>query len=716
MKRYLKLGVVAMSLLATGCSNDLVPNSSDIENEGKEKIVLASGESNAALTTRAGFKDNTRIVARFVADKRGGASTDAKCITTALTAIKDDAQTENSYSNVEYVTGKDRYWEDAYARNSIISVYAVAVPNKDNVDLTLDGTEEWSSDKVNNNNISWTVKPTQTTDVLANEDLTYSNNIQQTGKKGVYIWNGTAYPVGPENAKEHSYEEDGATKTDGRLYYTVNNVALNADAESATGGHYDRGQMEFKHALSRIQINLKKGEGFAADYTLALTGDMLVKGMPYTGTLDVKAGIWSVDEGRTDFTAAKWATADTKEYTTYKADLTYEAQVAPSYEFVDNANNVLEFTVAGNKYGITNATLRNAIGGEANAKMEQGKRYVFNITVAKNKIQNVTATVLDWVDVAGEEIEMDNSHVKFTFLSPTGTSCGIEDINFYRYGQGLDKVYTDNTYEAPATASSGKVFEGPATLSDEGNDGKFETNWYYEDNKTAYHFRTLNDAAANTFDGTSKDKFTMTAASSVDYHWGAPMKTDAMLAYDWTNGFADNIAKGVVSATKDTELKVQEIHMMSNIIVKLKSNPETGDAAINLSDAEVTITDLYTTASVDMGTGKITATGDLGNNVMTAADEGKTHTFSVIPQILERKSGEKRYVGITIKVAGNEYHIVEELKAIKDASNNPITEWLPGHTYTYTFTLSKKKIEVITATIAQWIPVNGENVNIGLEK
>lgn len=711
MKKVFLFASAAVALLATGCSNDLVPNGSDIEDESKEKIVLASGESNAALTTRAGFKDNTRIVARFVAEKRASSDNAALCVTTALTAKKDEAQSSESYSNVEYVNGKVRYWEDAYGHNSILSVYAVAVPNKDNVDLTLSGTEEWSSTNADENTISWTVTSAQTSDVLAKEDLTYSNNIQQTGKKGVYIWTGTTYPVGPQNATEHGTGSD----TDGRLYYTVDGKNLNEDAESATGGHYDRGQMEFNHALSRIQINLKKGEGFANDYTLALTGNMLVKGMPFKGTLNVKDGTWAVDSERKDITAAKWGTADTKTYGTYTADLTYEAQVAPSYVFAADNNPVLQFIVAENTYYISNAMLCNAIG-DANATMEQGKRYVFNIIVAKNKIQNVTATVLNWVDVVGENIPMDNSHVKFTFLSPTGTSCGMDDINFYRYGQELEKVYTDNTYSASATDAAGKSFEGPATLSDEGSDGKFETNWYYDDNKTAYHFRTLNDAAVGTFDNTDKNKFTMTAASNVDYHWGAPMKTDATLAYDWEKGFVDNIDKGIVSATKDTELKIQEIHMMSNIIVKLKSNPETGDAAINLSDAQVTITDLYTGASVDMGTGKITATGDLGNNVMTAADAGKTHTFSVIPQILDRTSGSKQYVGITIKVAGSEYHIVEELKAIKDASNNPITEWLPGHTYTYTFTLSKKKIEVITATIAQWIPVNGENVNIGLEK
>lgn len=699
MKKIITFGALALTLCATSCSTDETVGN-EANNDGKEIIQFAAGDSQV-LTSRAGFAANTRIVARFVSDERGGTSAGTKCVKTVMTAAAEASSA--GYSNVTYVNGETRYWDDAHGRKSILSVYAIAVPGNTSKleDTVLNGVDTWRTDNAADNTLTWSVTDVQTEDLLKAEDLTYSNNIQigDVGANGVYTWdyNTGSYPAYTlANATKHNVNSN----IDGRMYFTQADVALN-NVPTDAAGHYDRGRMEFRHALSRIQVNLIKGEGYSTFTNVTVKALSQVA----SGTFDIKTAAWSNKSDATAITMAK------------KEIATFEAQMLPGYAFADDTERAIELTVDGNTYIITNTQLRTALTGKdgvnADFSTEMGKRYVFDITVAKTKIQNITATVLDWVDVKGEEIEMDNSHVKFTFLSPTGTSCGMDDINFYRYGQGLDKVYTDNTYEAPATAASGKAFDGPATLSDERSDGKFETNWYYEDNKTAYHFRTLNNAAKDKVNS-DQNAFTMTAASSVDYHWGAPMASTPV--YSFENGFAANIAKGVVSATKDTELKIQEIHMMSNIIVKLKSNPETGDAAINLSDAQVTITDLYTGASVDMGTGKITATGDLGNNVMTAADEGKTHTFSVIPQILERSSGTKKYVGITIKVAGNEYHIVEELKTIKDASNKAITEWLPGHTYTYTFTLSKKKIEVITATIAQWIPVNGENVNIGLEK
>lgn len=700
MKKIITFGALALTLCATSCSTDETVGN-EANNDGKEIIQFAAGDSQV-LTSRAGFAANTRIVARFVSDERGGTSAGTKCVKTVMTAAA-GAQTEDGYSNVTYVDGKTRYWDDAHGRKSILSVYAIAVPgNTSKLEYTvLKGADAWGTEYASDNTLTWSVTDVQTEALLKAEDITYSNNIQQSddvGANGVYTWDYTngKYPeYTPANAIKHTVGE----APDGRMYFTQADVALNTVPTDAAG-HYDRGQMEFRHALSRIQVNLIKGQGYSE------LKDVTVKALSQvaSGTFDIKTATWS---NKSDATAITMAKKESK-------DATFEAQMLPGYTFADNTDRAIELTVDGNTYIITNNQLRAALNGKTGVNddfsTEMGKRYVFDITVAKTKIQNITATVLNWVDVTGANIPMDNSHVKFTFLSPSGTSCGIDDINFYRYGQNLGQVYTDNTYEAPATAASGKAFEGPAELS---GTGTFETNWYYEDNKTAYHFRTLNNAAKDKVNS-GQNAFTMTAASSVDYHWGAPMASTPV--YSFENGFVANIDKGVVSATEDTELKIQEIHMMSNIIVKLNSNPETGDAAIDLSDAEVTITDLYTGASVDMGTGKITATGDLGNNVMTAADAGKTHTFSVIPQILDRTSGEKRYVGITIKVAGSEYHIVEELKAIKDASNNPITEWLPGHTYTYTFTLSKKKIEVITATIAQWIPVNGENVNIGLEK
>lgn len=729
MKKYITLGAVAMSLLTTGCSNDLISENSPVDNSGKERIVLGAGDGQSAFVTRAGFSNETRIVARIVSDSR--TSTDAaKCVTTVLTATPEvDGK---GYSDVKYLDGKTRYWDDAYGRKSILSVYAVAIPNQNKStegtnmpSNILEGAETWATANANDNTLVWTVNKTQAYADLANQDLTYSNNIQQSGKKGVWTYDFTnnKYPDISNDAANATEHPVGTDATDGRLYFCQNGKAVN-EALTEDPGKFDKGQLEFHHALSRIQVNLKKGAGY--DGAISLTSNLQLNAMPYTGTFDVKAGTWSSPS--TDVVnMAKWETADPTEYAVYgKAELTYEAQVLPGYEFAESDDNTMQFTIADNTYFITKNMLRAALSASSETVMAKEKRYIFNITVAKNKIENITATIAPWVNVTADNMALDNSHIKFTFKAATGTSCGIEDINFYKYEQDLGNIYTDNTYSAPASGTAGKAFDGPAELS---GDGTFATNWYYKDNKTAYHFRTLNDKAAGAM-AADKKSFNMAAGATAttDYHWGAPMinSTDTKLAYSKENGFVANVDKGIVAATKETALTIQELHMMSNIVVDLKT--VEGAAAIDVTGAEVTITNLYTTASVDMGTGKITPTGDLGDNTMTCGtgDKNTQHTYSVIPQDLNRGSGEKQYVGITIKTKdNNEYYIIADLSTIiadtvddqrNQTQGEAITTWFPGHTYKYTFTLSKKKIEVITATVANWVNVVGANTDLDLEK
>lgn len=720
MKKVFLFASAAIALLASCSSEDNLSNVPT--NEGKERIALSAGDGQI-MTTRAGFTADTRIVARIVSDKRGGG--DAKCVTTLLTAKKET--TKNTYSAVEYVENYTRYWDDAYGRSSILSVYAVAIPNKKNdADGTnlpsdiLKGTSTWATDNASDNTLTWAVATTQTAELLDNQDLSYSNNIQagNVNGNGVYTWNYSsgAYPSTPSNAIKHTVSGN----IDGRLYFTQSaEDDLTGDPNNGNPGHFDRGQMEFHHALSRIQVNLKTGDGYSS--TISLTGDLQLNTVPVSGTLDVKAGTWAASPTTGNVNMAKWATADAKNYDGFTADLTYEAQVLPGYEFTESATtNAMEFVVSGNKYYISNAMLRKALTDKSITEytMAQEKRYVFNITVAKNKIQNITATLADWNDVVANNETVDNSHIKFT-LAQTGDACA--DLHIYRAPVDLGKIYTTDAYltekEEAVKAKAGVAYTDKATLSSESP--YTATNWYYDNNQTAYHFRSIN-TAANTSLGDGKT-FTMTAGT--DYHWGAPMSSVSSIKY--SNGYVSNISKAINSATTDTQIKLTELHMMSKIVVKLKT---TDDASqINLADATVTITKLAETGTVDMGTGKITPATTYKNLAMTAGSDD-TFTLLVVPQDLVRSTGDNKYIGITIHTAdNNEYYIVEKLSniiasSVADANmtnqvkDQAIRVWEPGQTYTYTFTLKKTEIKVITATLANWNTIEGANTNLDLEK
>lgn len=723
MKKIFFLATAMTAMLATSCSNE--DNVTNEDNSGKTRIALSAGDD--VVRTRAGFTNQTRIVARIVSDKRGGGT--IKSVKTVLLASAEESA--GTYSKVSYAENKTRYWDDAYGRSSILSVYAVAIPNKNDgtaesnlKETVLKGGDSWAEDATPDNTISWTLKSTQAYSDLANEDLTYSNNIQEgnVGGNSVYTWNyvNGAYPAeNPSNATKHGTDPN----IDGRLYFTQS-----ADYTAALNdgpGHFDKGQMEFKHSLTRIQVNLIKGEGFTSAPFSVTT--MKVLGQSVSGTFNIKSASWSDKATATPVDMAVWSSPASSKAATY------EAQVLPGYVFAADATNVLSMIVDGNNYYVTNQMLRTALtdksGVNAEFSTEMGKRYVFDITVKKNQIENITATIIDWNDVTAANTDVDNSHLTFSFYN-NGTAC--TDINLYKYMEDLGKVYTDNSYTADPVA--GSAYTEVEELTPDGSTGKYKTSEFYQDNQTAYHFRSINNVAEGTL-ATGKTYFTMTsgeAAMTNDYHWGAPMKESVStdkLPYSSTDGYLSSIAKGIVAASTTSTINLTEIHMMSQVVVKLTT--PTGGAAVNLAGATVTLTRISNTGDVDMGSGKITPTTSYTNSstlTVSTDDDVTSCTFNVVPQELKRGTNDADYVGITIHTTdNNEYYIVKKLSEItastvgtqvtnlqtKDAA---ILEWFPGHKYIYTFNITKTEIKNITATIVGWNEVNAGNTNLDLEK
>ncbi len=799
MKKYLYPLFIATAMTAVACSDeDKVSDFIEEEAPSGQKEAIAftvsdMGAAGATPQTRAGFTAATQIVARFESFKSevGVAPTsgsDKRTTKTVLTAgVEKTGEDDSKYSVVNYAAGSNdnsyiRYWDDAFGRYANISVYAVAVPQStspSNNDVTLENLVNWggesvsstnnpnwhvdTSDKISNNNIEWIVKTTeQTTTSIDSEDLCYSNNIQQDatlGKDGRYVWNFTEEKYEPQ-------ETGNTTHKDGQL-----RIALKTPADKTSSGKFDKGHLVFNHALTRISITLTQStENFSGSFAFASGTNITLKKMYVKGTLDIKTGTWSYGE---DAVAKGDIAKIAKTSSGTTAAGTYQAQVLPGYVLTDgDKTNVFEFTIDDNTYYITQDNLFDALTYDANGNgtkdtgdgdmvgqtdpitMEQGKHYKFTIVLNKAKIENITATLADWVVVEAAEESMDNSHVEFTFLNPTGTNC--TEINFYRLAEELaGGINTTDDYSAVNWSGDYKT-EGVATISKmtdkDGNEiNKYKTNWYYDNNKTAYHFRTLNNLAANEgATGTETDKniqnttdkksyFTMTAdATKKDYHWGAPMATGTDLAYDEDKGFADNIHKGVTSTESD--IKIQELHMMSNLEIVLKTS--TGDDKVDLSGATIKITNLATSATVDMGTGLITpaavaadaeqATTAPSSTDYWAADHGtakdltKPFTCAVIPQTLTRGTGtDTQYVGITITTSDeNQYYVITKLSDIvadsvtsdrNQEEGDKITRWYPNHTYKYTFKITKKGIENITCTVADWVTVVGAGTEIDLE-
>ena len=663
--------LMTAAVMSTACSNveleQFVPNSM------KNQITF-SGESNTS--SRAGLHQSapTQVIMHI---KSENANKPVRVTRTQADASKDAEQSATSYSSVVFGKSYERYWDDAYGRDAKLSVYAFAVPGKTSTDDTQvkeallaapENDKTWSNTDLAHT-IAWNVSTTQTEESILNEDLIYSNNISGDNKL--------------------KFNLDDANNTDGP-------------------GKFEQGNLQFKHALARITINLNKGKGFAATNCFNFTGgnNVTLYNIPTSATLDLTNGTWS------NATSNPVASIYKKSSTTDKHELM--AQVIPGAKYTKGSNaNAMSFIIDDNQYYITYDMMYKALNTTVNATsmtkltntdvtLENGLNYIFNINVNKTAV-TMTATVEGWTDITAKITDPSNARITLNLLNNETKS---KDVKFYRSAITTTDLNVDPQNKDWATGYKAK-----------GTD-----NWFFENNKTYYHFRAVNTSADVKTDATNVDYFPI-AAGTTDYLWGAPINSSTTPAYNVTNGYADAINPAIGVTTN--AINMTQFHMMSQITINLTTTKD--ETEVDLTGSEVTITRIDNNGKVLMGSGLITLSGRTTDVKLNKAENSYTYTLNVVPQLLERKANstdDNDYIGISIKTAtGQSMYFCERLSEIKAATvagpqhtvGKAITRWYPGHTYTYTFNLTKTGIKDMKAAVVDWIKINAETQNISLE-
>jgi len=671
-----------------------------------------------------------------------------------------------THSHLTYAAGMSRYWDDAFGRDTKLTVYAVAVPNLNDDDVLfstiLDQTSpttaapDWYTVTTENTKIDWQVSTTQTATTRTNEDLAYSNNIRsaETDNKGCYrqTWDGSAW------AKSMQL---------GRMIWQSKDPA---DA-SVTVGQFDKGHLVFKHALSWLTIVLNEGSGFDdnSDTDFAWTNNnaaadqnITLKGFPTSGKLDLSNGEWP-ETASSNITKMHESSVTT---TSGKTKRTLEAYVLPGTVLDDNTNNFIEFEIDNAKYYVSGEQIAEAVKSYYSATpaspyasfttTEAGKHYVINLTVSKKGIENITAAILDWETVNSSDVTPDNVYCTFNF-EDRNTRLGSGDaakFNIYRAGKDAGAYIDDNTtpnyaWETGYTTTSGTIeVANKATKSWASTTTSWTTDWYWPDNRTYYHFRaaglgdnatsTDNDVTINK-DDTNGDYFTITSGTLTgsnyrDYVWGAPF-THVDNAYkikydnDGTTGFAlreNGTTKQISQAigATNSQIKMLLFHMTSQITVNVSS--VTGDGSVTLIDGDnktkVEILNFLPDGKVLMGTGAVSATDGTrvteGVGEMAYLSESTATTVSfaygIVPQSLIYDTTGR--IGLCITTPdGNKYYVrdLSTCTATVSSTNlvNPYTAattnytidaWYPHYKYTYNITLSKAGVKNITAAVLNW--------------
>lgn len=715
IRNILFLIIMALSLQAlVACSDDAIVSGG--YDEGKTSIELmvgGVGEGNAARS-RAITKDPENVAKRgvlpagtalyMVMKSEDASSKLLYSVTKGVTGTAD----AKKISPIDFTeTGCTRYWDDCFARNANLTIYAACSPGSTKV-IEIGGktvypwtsmptTGAWSNTEISPTVADWTVSANQTATTLLDEDLCYSNNISK-------------YTEGTEQDKRLKFNS-GTRK-------------------------FDHGNLCFYHALSWITFEIiRDEESFTAEEFQFATGTNIKLTNFYTeNTLfHIPTGEFTgTYSSQVIQTMAKRATATTG------SAFTLDALVMPTTDMSSTTKGDIHLIIANNEYNLSKKELLDKIQESDKTnhlieekKLKPGVHYVFKLRIGKTKIKDITATILEWETVTADTHTPSNAKVTLNLEDRTGTK---ENAYIYRAAETTANITGDILSEGKGYVWA-TGYEGPNAYTASGN--TLNSTWYWPDNKTFYHFRAIvpqSAPALTTVDG--NDCVALASGDTyTDVCWGAPFpemepgnpsSNTTKFVYSLTNGFAGTDGHQIHYAIGATEspLKLLLFHMMSDVTFKISS--VTGDAAVDLGDGTSTTTkiklkNIYTEGRVQLGNGLVLGTGTQTQTHTFPSQGGTTLTWSNYGAIPQSLAG----VVLEITTPDNNHYLIDLASVKASASNissknvqNPyaivdgkctINRWYPDYKYTYSFTLSKKGVTGITCTILEWEEVTADD-------
>lgn len=772
--KYLHTTLLLSLCTLTACSDqDVVVNNPSTGSgaDGKTPIELSIGGVDAqGPMTRAVITDGTGKTMKafdkaayifMVLQSDYGTSDYQGTHDTKYNVTRGDvAQGEGT---ITFTNNNKRYWDDAHARSSQLSIWAFAQKGQKWTNCSFQevaGAEPATSDTYKKNydtggsnvwpwqttriypairewSVSYTRYPNQQADDLEKQDLLFSNNLT------------------------YNVEKNWADK---RLKFDFETRKFPTENE-----------MKFYHAMSKITIRIKAGDGFKADGTdFALANSKSIdelSGFNTKGLFNIKDGEFQMIHESKTITSIPLISEKTGK--TSDPNYVLEALAVPNIHqfmvsqrtselpnlkdegsrFVENSTNVMiQFTIDGNTYKIKSGALYDALSdlseGDGSDQihkyknngnyipMEPGKNYVFTFTIGKQMINNISAKLADWVNVVATEEYPSNAYVTVSVKTNEGSKVtGTPNFALYRApGTSYNGAATTEGYNAYADYNWEKGYEKSTNLGEtnEGS-GVYTTEWYWPNNNTFYHLRTISPTS-ESINGNDVSTYISMVGGTIkegsitakDYVWGAPFKTTSPTPdnYSFTTGYCNNGTKAegqlykAIGATTQNITLIQH-HMTSQVFVDLENDLTVAEAnRVNLTDATVQLINIAQNAQLHLGNGLITEYSNYGDVTMTA-DKHDTpvpaydYSYGVLPQQLSNNNGTKK-VGIKITTIDGNVYIIDDINTIK-VGGNAITEWLPGKKYYYKFTLKKTGITNLEATIVDWENVTAEDETVVIQ-
>lgn len=689
--------------LLTSCTDEATVH--DVVVADKTPIALSVGGADTPTVLKRAITQDPAVAKRgslpagtalfMVMKSEKAEATPLYTVTKGTTEAPDDEKV-NRVSFGESNSGFMRYWDDCFARDAQVSIYAVCSPGSTKT-ITIDGrsdyqytalptTGAWSTTVNYLTVANVAVSTNQTATTLRDEDLCYSNNIANN-----------ADPYGDRRLKFNTLTKK-----------------------------FDHGRLAFYHALSKITFVVKRGKGFSESEFLFNSGTNIRLENFYTkNTLfNIATGEFTgAYSGEVIQTMAQSGSAAT--------GYTLEALVMPTTDLSTAVKGDIDFTIAHNHYQLSKADLLEKITAAdrtthltAGKQLKPGVNYVFTLIIAKTGIENITATLLDWEQVGAEELYPSNAKVTLNLEDRSGI---VTDADIYRLGETAANITHDITKEP----GKGYVWTGPYEEPNRltGSPRKLQTDWYWPNNKTFYHFRAIapmDQTKATAADGRDyvalEHGETYNGETYTDVTWGAPFKDiddEEKIAYTTTHGFDGSDAHQIypaIGATKD-EIQLLLFHAMSDISFDIYTS--NGEDRVDLGNdtddkyTTITLQHIATTGKVFLGNGLVEADAPTTDYPFTAlhAPDASGHVkwlnYGAVPQALDN-------VQLVITTPDHNQYTVAMKDVVANSAisstnvrypaytGNKVDRWYPGVKYTYKLKLTKKGITDLTATILDW--------------
>ncbi len=469
--------------------------------------------------------------------------------------------------------------------------------------------------------------------------------------------------------------------------------------------------LSFKHAMSQITVvvTADNNEGFISNNPLESTVLML-------NNMNTATQITAPNRTKTEFSPLIQETASNiKDVMMYgdasypganEFERTYTAIVAPGTKIVNDATFLNIVNADGNNYEVkvntdmlSTATGKWGHGLEGTDQIDENnyiviqpsKNYRLNITIRKSAVQ-VSATLAPWNTVTAT----GTGAIKFTDdVTVTTPSSGFKDDGTSAFS--LFWVKHDGDHDTPAERANTAYTYATTSTTDNGSNWTNTPALYWPNKNNSYYFRALADYSSGDIEVASPS-ITTTARGNGDNKQTDGITKDDYILWGTSGGTA------ISPRTGDVPLEFRCVNR-SNVKFTLKTATEP--AAMDLSEATISISNIYSTGNINLEDGLVDGTGDPGTltPALTDAGSGKYATVSI--PVLAQKISDEAVVTIKFTKAEQVYSTYTiPLKSCIDSSEASISVWEGGHTYDYTIHVEKEAVK-FSAAVKPWATISG---------